>query len=253
MKIKILVPALLIFFSTTLFAQKATQYDVYLKNGSLVRGKIVELTSEQVKISLGKDVVSSFSMNEVDKVVPVENNSAEKEKREALIKAKGFFNETEFGALVGSGTNDDKFTSAFSFQNVSGYQVNRYFKVGGGVGVDYYNEYSHTFIPLFARVSGDMVKFRVTPVYFADAGYGFLAEKDQYTNGSEELSSSGGLMLHGGLGLKFYTASKISISLLAGYKAQFSSREYYYTWNEGYSYNEDRVYRRFSFRLGICF
>jgi hypothetical protein len=103
------------------------------------------------------------------------------------------------------------------------------------------------------RVSGDIIKFHVTPIYFVDAGYGFLVEKDNYDSNIEELSSKGGLMVHGGVGLKFYTASKASFSLTAGFCLQKSSREYQYTWSEGYPYKEERIYRRFSFGMGLNF
>ncbi|HXH18157.1 MAG TPA: hypothetical protein VNJ07_03650 [Chitinophagales bacterium] len=251
MRVNIFLSALLIFTSQLLFAQKSSLYDVYLKNGTIIRGKVVELSSEKVKIELSKGVISIFEMNEVEKVLPAE--SMEKTRKEPVIKTNGFFNAAEFRVLAGSGNDGDKFSTAYSFQNVSGYQVNRYFRLGGGIGIDHYNEYSHTFIPLFAQVSGDVVKGRVTPVYFADAGYSFLIEKDEYTNGAEEAGSKGGLLIHGGLGLKFYTASRVSFSLLAGFKVQHSERSYTYSWNEGYVYREDRVYRRHTFGLGICF
>jgi hypothetical protein len=131
--------------------------------------------------------------------------------------------------------------------------VNRFFRVGGGIGVTHYADYSHTFFPVFARVSGDIVKFHITPIYFADAGYGFLVEKDSYDTSTEELSSKGGLMVHGGIGVKFYTPSKVSLSLTTGFCLQKSSREYQYTWSEGYTYTEERIYRRFSFGIGVNF
>jgi len=243
----------MIFLSNFLFAQKNMQDVVYLKNGSIIRGVITEFIPEKsVKIETEGKSIFVFEMTEVEKITR-EEAPCKSHLCPANIKTKGFFNETEFRLLVGSGNDSSKFNTAWSLQNMSGYQVNRYLKIGGGAGVDHYNEYSHTFIPLFGRISGDMVNYRITPVYFADAGYGFLIEKDEYTNGAEERGSKGGLMIHAGFGLKFYTASKVSASLLAGFKLQRSQRDYVYSWNESYIYHEDRVYRRFTFGAGVSF
>lgn len=254
MKTKFILSSLLIFLSTLLFAQKTTQYDVHLKNSSIIRGKIIELTSESVKIELGKNIVSTFAMSDVDKVVPVEfsNSSATKPEKVPFVKKKGFFNDTEVRLLVGSGNGDDKFNTAFSFQSASGYKVNRYFRVGAGVGVDHYNDYGNTFIPVFGRIAGDILPNWITPVYFLDEGYGFMVEKDNSGSGAETTSGKGGWMIHGGIGLKFYTPAKASFTLLAGYHVQKSERDYQYPYYE-YGYHEERTYSKLTFGLGVNF
>lgn len=248
----ILILFLMIFNAGFLFAQKHLQDVVYLKNGSIVRGVITEFIPEQsVKIETADGNTFVFGMADVEKITR-EEAPCRSRLRPAVISTKGFFNDTETGMLIGGG-DTSKFSTAYSLQNVSGYQVNRYLKIGAGAGIDHYNDYSHTFIPVFGRISGDIVKYRVTPVYFVDAGYSFLIEKDEYSSGIQEVRSKGGLMVHGGLGLKFYTATRVSFSILVGFKVQHSEREYAYSWNESYIYHEGRVYRRNTFRVGICF
>jgi len=244
----------MILFTSHLFAQTSVFYDVHLKNGSIIRGKVVELSSEKVKIELDENVVSSFDMSEVEKVVPTEvtPSSIEKAKRSPYVKQKGFFNDTEFRMLLGSGNGDDKFNTAISFQNASGYKVNPYFRVGAGVGVDHYTDYSNTFLTVFGRVAGDMLVNWITPVYFLDEGYGFMVEKDEPGSGTETSGSKGGWMIHAGIGVKFYTSSKASFTVLAGYKVQKSQRDYTYNYNE-FDYNEKRTYSRLTFGLGISF
>lgn len=251
MKTKVLFSALFVLLSQFLFAQNNQQDVVYLKNGSVIRGFIsVFVPDSSVTIKTEGQSIFVFEMSEVEKITR-EEQPATKKKRVPFIKEKGYFNETDLHVLLGSGT--DNVTTGQSVTTVNGYQVNRFFRVGGGLGFAHYNDYSHTFFPLFARVSGDMVKFRVTPIYFTDAGYAFLIEKDSYTSDVEELSSKGGLFIKAGVGLKFYTASKAAISITAGFSLQKSSREYQYVWSEGYTYKEDRTYQRILLGFGLNF
>jgi len=253
MKTKILFVALL-GASQLLFAQSSGLHDVHLNSGSIIRGKVVELSSEKVKIELGENLISEFSMSEVEKVVPAEavQPATVKHERIPYIKRKGFFNDTEFRFLIGSGNADDKFNTAISFQTSSGYKVNPYFRVGGGAGVNHYTDYDNTFVTVFGRVAGDMLNNWITPVYFLDEGYGFVFEDKKTDSGAEVTNSKGGWMLHAGIGVKFYTPSKASFSILAGYKVQKSERDYQYDYYE-YTYHEDRTYSRLTFGMGINF
>lgn len=248
MRLPSLLSIIMIFTGQLLFAQKNEQDVVYLKNGSIIRGFISEFQPDKsVTIKTADQNIFVFEMSEVEKLT----RELPPNTKQYHIKQKGYFNETSF--VIGVGGDKDDFTTALSVTTVNGYQVNRFFRIGGGVGVTHYADYSHTFFPLFARVSGDMIKCRITPIYFADAGYAFLVEKDAYYNNTEELSSSGGLMLHTGVGIKFYTAHKASFSLTAGFSLQKSEREYQYNWSDGNHYREKRDYRRITFGLGINF
>lgn len=251
MKTKIFLSALFILLAQFLFAQQQMQDVVYLKNGSVIRGFISEfIPDSSVTIKTEGQSVFVFEMSEVEKITREEQPVIKKE-RVPYIKEKGYFNETEFCVLLGDGASG--FTTGESLLTVNGYQVNRFFRVGAGVGVARYNNYDNTFIPLFARVSGDMVKFRVTPIYFVDAGYGFLVGREETDSNIEELGSQGGLLIHAGAGLKFYTATKASFTLAVGYNLQKSSREYQYVWSEGYAYKETRAYQRITLGCGVNF
>lgn len=252
MRIKII--SALLCISGILFAQSNALQDIYLKSGSIIRGKVVELSSEKVKIEIGDNVISEFNMSDVGKVVPAETvqPATEKKERTPYIRRKGFFNDTEFGFMIGSGNADDKFNTAISFQTSSGYKVNPYFKVGGGAGVDHYTDYGSTFVTVSGRVAGDMLNHWITPVYFLDEGYGFVFENGKTDSGAEITRSKGGWMMHAGIGLKFYTPSKASFSILAGYKVQKSQRDYQYDYYE-YTYHEDRTYSRLTFGMGVGF
>jgi len=251
MKTKVVLSALFVLLAQFLFAQKNMQDVVYLKNGSVIRGFISEFVPEKsVTIKTEGQSIFVFEMNEVEKITR-EEPPVTKKARAPYMKEKGYFNETEFRVLLGDG--GDGFSTGQSLITAHGYQVNRFFRIGAGVGAAHYNNYGNTFIPLFARVSGDMVKFRVTPIYFVDAGYGFLVGRDEHDSNIEELNSQGGLLIHAGTGLKFYTTSKASFTLAVGFSLQKSSREYQYVWSEGYIYKEDRTYQRMTLGFGVNF
>lgn len=247
MCLKSLLSILLIFIGQLLVAQNNQQDVVYLKNGTIVRGFISEFQPDKnVTIKTAEQSIFVFEMSEVEKI------TREPGGKQYHIKQKGYFNETAMVIGVGGDKNDRN--TSLSLITVNGYQVNRFFRIGGGAGVMHYADYDNTFYPLFGRVSGDMIKFRITPVYFADAGYAFFLGKDTYQDGMEEVSSKGGFMLHTGAGIKFYTVHKASFTLTAGFSLQKSEREYQYIWwSEGSSYKEKRDYRRVTFGLGINF
>ena len=247
-----ILSATAILLTSYLFAQTGSLYDIYLKNGAVIRGKVIELTSEEVQVEIGDQVISDLSMSEVEKVIPAASDELQIETKEHTrdVKERGFFSDTEFRLLLGSGNGDDKFNSAISFQSAAGYKLNPYFRFGGGAGVDHYTDYDNTFLTVFGRVAGDMLPNWITPVYFLDEGYGFMFEKDAPNSSTETKDSKGGWMIHAGVGVKFYTRSKASFTLLTGYKVQKSQRDYTYY---DYSYHEDRTYSRLTFGMGVSF
>ncbi len=248
---KLILGIVFLFFSNYLIAQANLQDVVYLKNGSIIRGTILEIIPDDVvKIEIIGKSVFVYLMTDVEKITR-EDIPHVNIKEAARIKNKGYYNETEFGFFTGKGEYNPNF--GITLQTVNGYQLNRFFRVGGGVGINYYFEYSQAFLPIFARVSGDMIKHRVTPVYFADIGYGFLPGQDGFYYESE---SKGGVMFQAGIGLKVYTPSKAAFLITVGYHLQQSSIEYnnnWWEWGGDMLYKEHRSYRRISARVGWFF
>ncbi|GIV34674.1 MAG: hypothetical protein KatS3mg031_2209 [Chitinophagales bacterium] len=254
MKIKV---AFLVFLSLFLFthahAQKKGFYDVvYLKNGSVVRGMITEFVpDESVKIETRDKSIFIFLMHDVEKIT-WNNPSSEKKTYDPVIKKSGYFNETETGLMLGK-KSTGKYAADLSVHTVHGYQINRHVRVGCGTGVDHYAEYGNTFVPVFGSISGDIIKYWITPFYSAHAGYGFLVEKDTYAGETRDNSFKGGWLVQSGLGVRFYTPAKISLSLIFAIKLQYSQRSYTYDYAPETLYREERLYRRYAVRLGMHF
>lgn len=122
-------------------AQDAMIDIVHLKNGSVIRGIIIEhVINKAIKLETSDKSLFVFEMEDIEKLtkerVPVAAKASEKKEEEAPkpkreIKQKGYTNITElnFGFR-------DAFT--YGFHTINGYLVNPYFSVGFGVGIEAY-------------------------------------------------------------------------------------------------------------------
>jgi hypothetical protein len=191
-------------------AQKRMEDVIHLKNGSMLRGRLLPDSLLRIKLQTADGSVWAFDKTEVDFV------TAELRFRNFLYKDKGFAHFTELGPLVaGKTTIDGVTTAAFTFQTVNGYKFNQYFFSGLGLGVDLYA--TQTVIPLFASVRGDFsMRGTIIPFYFLDAGYGFNLTQ----NSSAGVDFKGGLTYAGGLGVKIPFNRTAGFLLGIGYRLQ---------------------------------
>jgi hypothetical protein len=164
---------LLIFSFLTLSAQK--QKDVlYLKNGSTIYGKLMEVSENQYKIKTSDGSFFVFSSSEVEKFV---NESPKFEGR----KKSGAGVAMEGGFLIGAQSADYK--AAFSFNILGNVTTNTRNIFGIGTGVEYLG---NTFTPLFFEYKYIFSEKRVTPFMFFRAGRLFHLNGD---NNSDSFSS----------------------------------------------------------------
>ena len=110
---------------------------VYLKNGSRIKGKVVEMTSEQVKVEIYDGSVFVYKLDEIEKVIKETTNSKPKPLHKKPIfywKTRGYrhigytwFIETEYT----SGKNFIR-PEYLGLGTTHGYQFNPYLFVGAG-------------------------------------------------------------------------------------------------------------------------
>jgi hypothetical protein len=239
LKIYLMVRFLLLLFCfcciiNGLFAQKATEDVIYLKNQWIIRGTITGSDSATVKIITHDGNTLAFNTNEVDKVVK------EKHWNGFIYRRNGFANFTELGPLIaGKTTIDGVTTAAFSFQTVNGYKLSQYAMLGLGLGADLYA--TQTILPVFGSFRGDLSKQgSVTPFYFGDAGYGINITQ----NSANGTAFKGGLLYALGLGLKIPFNRANGFLLSAGYRYQKTS---YTTGNS----STEVFYKRLAIRAGF--
>jgi hypothetical protein len=244
-----LLLGLLLGMQVSLFGQEATSSTpredvVFLKNGSIIRGEIIErVIGESIKIEIIGGSVLVYEESEVEKITraPVKYHHSplavrgdqaywqvRKERRERPItgRERGIYNLFSFGFQPGR----DQWNTVVpwpTLQYRTGYSFSRMVNLGLGLGLDPYAA-GGTF-PLYLDFHGDLGKElkAVMPHYFAQAGYGF----DGWTNWSF-LNFEGGPMAHLGFGWKVNTRNSTEWMFVLGYKLQAASFQDNRRWDE---------------------
>lgn len=216
-------------------AQAGYEDVVYLKNGSIIHGIIIEqVPNQSVKIQTKDGNVFVYRIDEVEKLTKEQVKGSGNING---IKESGFTNITEvnFGFGVGDFSND----FSYGIQTVNGYLVNPYFSTGLGIGVDKYK--SVTLIPVFADFRANFIKGNVSPFLSTGIGYSFSATR--YDNG--------GFLLNPAVGVKFFVSSLVALNFSLGYRLQENNFSYAYLFYESYSYRQEAEY--LNFKLGATF
>ncbi|MCF2489085.1 hypothetical protein [Dyadobacter sp. CY347] len=208
-------PLLTLFtlFISPAFCQQEKQVSLYLKNGSVLRGKLLE-DSARLSIQTYDKSVWVFEKTEVDSVI-----AGKVDNPNLTYKNKGFVHYTELGPLAMSNrASNGVTTSAFSFQTTNGYKFNQWIYTGIGVGADLYAV--QTFVPVVLSLRGDFTnKGSKIPFYFLEGGYGFNAT----SNDVDSVRFGGGATFAAGIGLKILFSGNTGFTIGAGYRFQRSS------------------------------
>jgi opacity protein-like surface antigen len=248
--IKFLLLSAFILIAAAVSAQ--TMEDVvYLKNGSIYRGTIIEqVPGESYKIQIRGGTVFSVTVTEVQKItkeaVPVETSShntysndamgygwprsmRDTSKTPAYMKKNRFFGTLEFRPGINN----------IGLRFLRGYKFNQFASLGLGFGFDgvymgsgisfgkgiYNNQNINDglYIPVYLQLSGDIRKSRITPYYFIEAGYAFHPQ-NPFVEKNPTDRSWGGPMGTAGMGVKFHSKGRVSMALNvnANYRSNFS-------------------------------
>ncbi|MFN8287246.1 MAG: hypothetical protein U0V74_10855 [Chitinophagales bacterium] len=257
------LPLFLTFLLTTkIYAQSDVQEVVYLKNGSIIKGKITEQSADKLKIELSGGSLFVFTTAEIDSL---KKENVLKEKIKAIKKDyfrrnRGYRNMTELGVIYGPpqkdnpniyyGSSGDDF--GLSLHTVNGYQFWPYLYIGGGVGIDRYVNYKQTFSPLYVRLATEFLKMKVTPYVFADGGYSVMW-KQKLQEGYSYNKNIGGYYFSAGGGLRIYTRGRASVILSLAYKRHYSESSWAYAYEGSPAYNINRTYQRAVLSIGVTF
>lgn len=184
MKKLIVIIAMFVVGMTT-FAQNMKEV-VYLKNGSIIKGIIIEqVPNQSLKIQTADGSIFVYNISEVEKITKEAvkptystNLSDEEEEEEDDNKASGNGLKTRFRILMetgyqfGLGDECASFSSA-PFNISLGCQIGSHFYVGGGVGIRYlFNEEDGYFaLPIFANIRYDILNKRISPFIDVKGGY----------------------------------------------------------------------------------
>jgi len=157
MKKHILIAIILIIFGFQLSAQKAKDV-LYLKNGSIIYGKLIEIVDDQYKIQSSDGSIFIFKTSEVEKF------SKESPFFDGR-KTAGFGFSLEAGLLVGSQHTD--FSAPFSFNFLASVTSNTKNITSIGSGVEFFGR---PYTPLFIEYKYIFYNKKTSPFFFARGG-----------------------------------------------------------------------------------
>lgn len=250
---KLLMLLSLLFVCIFAYGQTAMEDIIYLKNGSIIRGIIIEqIPNQSIKVQTKDKNVFVFKYDEIEKMTKeksnVENNNSGYVFMNSDIKTSGYVNYSEIFYCAGVGnikyaTSSTMKNSDYSygFKTVNGFYVKENISLGLGLGIEKFSNVSELPITIDARYL--FTKGRVSPVFNTAIGYGVGL------NGSE-----GGLIFNPSFGVKAYISKDIAYFFNLGYKlrTQEWTITYYYS---GYSTSENEtVLKHFiSISTGLSF
>jgi hypothetical protein len=157
MKRLLSVVIMLIFILFPVSAQKSKDV-LYLKNGSTIYGKLIEIVDDQYKIQTSDGSVFIFKSSEVDKFAkdsPVFNGR----------RVEGFGSALEAGFLVGA--QNSSYVSPFSFNFLASFTSNTSNIISLGSGVEFIGV---PFAPIFIEYKYLMNNKKAAPFLFARGG-----------------------------------------------------------------------------------
>lgn len=230
-----LILALLMVACST-FSAKAQKVieTVYLKNGSIISGIIIEeVPGQSLKIRTNDGNIFVCELSGVSKITrdfASRKNNSLITSSDPLPGYKGF---VDLGYSVGTGNYR---VNRLEFTTSHGYQFSPYFYMGAGAGVSYYHEPEFVSFPLFAN-----------PRLTIPTDQGFLPFVDLkigYTVG-EDIK---GFYLSPSLGTRIALNNKLNnaLNISVGYTLQSVKFDYY---NESFHENFGAI----TFKLGYEF
>ena len=201
---------LVVLFCNKSYAQNNFEDVIYLKNGSIIRGIIIEqVPNKSFKIQTADRNVFFYKNDEIEKItkenLPVKNSFVKNFNKITDFKKSGFINLTEVNKYFGIGKVEigpysigDNLQRPYGFKTVNGYQFNEHLSLGIGLGIDKYT--SNNFqVPITLDLRATFLKGKISPVFIANIGYSFGLYKYK-----------SGLVINPQIGIKTYISKNVA-------------------------------------------
>lgn len=206
-----------LFISSLCYAQSQTTDVVYLKNGSIIRGMIIEqVPNKSLKIKTADGSVFVYSISDVEKMTKEESITAKKNFSNNKKSLKGYKGFVDLGYTF-SDENEDRVEVSTSH----GYQFNNYFFLGGGIAYHDYSDAELYTIPIFANFRANFINNKIAP--FGDVRIG-------YSTGDLD-----GAYVYMGVGARLALKKKMALNLTLGYSYQDLDDEWYEAETTGFN------------------
>ena len=236
---KISVIIILLSLLHTAYSQK-TRDALYLKNGSVIYGRLIEIQNDSYKIRTSDGSVFVYSGSEVDKFINEDALSVKTADRPFGIGI-------ESGFLIG--TQQAEYTAPFSFMVTGSYKFNNIHSLAAGTGVEFLGV---SYSPIFLQYKAVLSQAAVAPFIFARAGELIYAGKNEDENSPYyyERHYSGGFMGNLGTGIRWDKGTyEMNLSFSYRYARTSYTQEEYYSNPVTYKLN----WRRLEVKFGIQF
>lgn len=237
MKKALVVLTLLIMGVTVVFSQERVRETVYLKNGSIIKGIVIEqIPNESLKIQTADGSIFVYRMAEVEKITKEIITSSRGSSRSAanasdfsyeerpIDDIRGYRGFADLGYTIGIG---DYREGRVEFSTSHGYQFNSYFFVGGGLGLQYFSDSDICVIPVFADLRANFTRGPVVPFGGVKIGYSWAADDGN--------SGDLGFYMSPSIGVRFSVARNLAFNISAGYTVQLADAYYYNGYGTYYS------------------
>jgi hypothetical protein len=245
------------FLSSAALAQTNLEEVIYLQNGSILRGVIVEeIPNKSYKIQLQGGSIFHVEFADVIKLTkePIQGAAVTEGKTSMQTDKVPFvFTPRKRGYFFQSQLLIENLQGGLRI--INGYRFGRFGTLGIGLGFDVllgaplgglgnsynYDQLSGVYLPIYLYYSGDILKKKITPFYAVELGYAFATpsvggftsvETDMIGGGTQIDRIRGGAMGGLGIGVKFNTKRRLHFSLLLNVNFKVASyQEYYYAYD----------------------
>ncbi len=257
-KNNLLITAIIFCIGVSVSAQNTTQDVVYLKNGGVMRGSIIEMIPEKyVKIEIVGGNIFVFQVSEIEKCVKessklsesvvqqeLNNNNGGPIKKDSCGVGRGYYGVFEFGIGGSGGYMNGPLRTNINF--INGYRINPWFALGGGFGLRSFLG-NDLFMPLFLDLRVNFTNKRTSPYFSMDQGYAFCLTS----------VNNGGYMMSPTLGVSVKMKKRSALNFGLSYELQRTmAYDYYYDYNYPqyyYDYRSPQWTHTLSFQFGIAF
>jgi hypothetical protein len=194
---------LFLFLVSFCFAQGWLQDVVYLKNGSIIRGVIMEqIPNKTIKLQTADNNVFVYQMDEIEKITKEAGKTGNKSND--LSFTSGYKGMIDMGYSIGVG---DWGMNRFRLTITNGYQFNPFFYLGFATGIRYF-ENNDIAIPLLIAFRVNVLNQKNTPYIALNGGYAYSFEYD------------GSIVIHPEVGMSFKLARKSDLHVGIGFDLQ---------------------------------
>jgi len=220
-----LIAFVLFFISFCAFSQSDYQDVIYLKDGSIIRGIIIEqVPNKTVKLKTSAVNIFVYKIEDIEKMTKEENqnvkttNTTKTNNNNADQMDIGYSGRVELGYGFGTG---DFGTDNVKFNFINGYRINNYFSLGLGFGARYYPDREALLVPVFLDVRSRFLTGKISPYFALGLGYTINATDD---------FSGVGALINPQIGVSILTSSSADFTVGLGYDIQ-KVKDFEYTYS----------------------